>query len=154
MTKHPLTGMTVVEYVPPPRPAELRSGNDRRSSLRGSVAFKGINLRKEQRRRTIEVPEKEGSHVTTLTMENGMTVHLHREPWDRTAADHYAKIASDFLRNASAGEYLGFPSSRHPELYTWISRHTLTRCMHFHDQTIVSPTAGRQMAGKRIEVPR
>ena len=153
MTKHPLTGMTVVEYVAPPKPEEKRSGNDRRSTLRGSKAFRGVNLRKEQRRHTIEVPEKEGTPVTTLTVENGMTIHLHREAHDLAAADHYALAIGQWL-DETGEAFLGLPSSRHPEMWTWVSRHTLHHCMHLHDQTVISPTAGRQMAGQKIVVPR
>lgn len=100
------------------------------------------------------MPEKEGIPTTTLTVENGMTIHLHREAWDRTAADHYAKAISEWLNTADSGEFIGLPSSRNPDLWTWLSRYQASHLMHIHDQVSVSPTAGRQRGGSKIVVPQ
>jgi hypothetical protein len=123
--------MTVVGYEAPPLPA----------------AAEGDNV--------IRIPEEEGTPATILTTEGGLRIFLHREAHDMAAADHYAKAASDFLNTPTeeAGEYLGFPTAQRPDLWTWISRRTLERCLHFHDETVASPIAKQKMAGRQIVVP-
>jgi hypothetical protein len=129
MSRHPVTGMTVVGYAAPPEP-ETAEGD-------------GV----------IEIPEEEGTPVTVLTVENGMTVYLHRERWDAAAADHYATAIDSWL-NASDENFLGLPGAQHPDEWVWVSRHTLLTCMHLHDAVVMSPLAvQKQRGGKRIIVP-
>jgi hypothetical protein len=127
--KHEVTGMTVVEYVAPP-PPPVPEGD-----------------------KVIEIPEQEGTPVTVLTVENGMTIYLHRERHDVTAADHYAKAVGDWLNLGAPGGFIGLPSAQNPDAWCWISEHTCRTCMHFHDATVLSPLAVQKRAGQRIIVP-
>jgi hypothetical protein len=99
----------------------------------------------------IEVPEREGTAVTVLTHENGMTTYIYREIWDDTAADRLAEFVNAWLN--SDEHFLGVPNSERRESMAWIPRRTWETLLHIHDAVVQSPIAVHKTAGRRIVVP-
>lgn len=131
------SGLTRVEYVAPPVPEkpEPKEGET-----------------------VIDIAEEKGNPTSTLTWENGITVHLFRERHDWGAAERYAAAISRWLSDPeSAGEgFLGLPPAAIPSESMWVPRYTLERMLNIHDNVSISPLSEEKtgrLGGSRILVP-
>lgn len=148
--------MTVAVYeyeVPEDLPEEQRTAErDRRQALPSNFWKQPENdRRKEQRRKVIDIPEKEGTPVTVLTYRNGMTFYVHRDGRDWDACRRLTEWLEEQLHKDVA--FVSLPASSMPELgNVSIPIQTIQELLNIHDEVVKSPLAVPSGQGRRFAV--